>query len=214
MSLFNNIDTNKATTLLNGSPLNKPKKTGMNIPIAPGAVWEPSVPRFTKGRKYQTLTEVIGEVKPNETLWGVTAGAWSHHDLLYYIISKYGPVHLCAATWTIGNKVVEKLMQLVREKQILSSHFLFDRQIKMQKQKAYHLINAQKELNVGLANLHAKVTVIFNDQIELTYMGSQNWTSNPRVEVFVLSTIPAVAEFNKKWIMELHSKSDKFDVNI
>lgn len=146
------------------------------------------------------IEEVFGDLNNETDLHYITAGAWSTHDLIDYIIDKIGPAELTACTWSVSSPAHEKLIKMLNLGKITKLNMLLDWRIH-QRGKGVAVWLKQYADNFKVSNCHAKVSVLESKTHAISIVGSANWTNNPRIECGILSTSPQIAQFHKNWIM-------------
>lgn len=161
------------------------------------------------GRSLRDLEECISELAPNQAQQFVTAGRWSLHQLLEYLLRKTGPCRLWMTTWTITEEPMRILLSLIREGLILELNAVLDYRIEKRKPEAFQLAS-NIMTNIRLTKCHAKVVVIKNDQWNVTILTSANFSKNPRIEVGTIFTDSESAAFHSKWIDDVIAGKEVF----
>lgn len=161
------------------------------------------------GRSIKDLQECVGELIPNQAQQFATAGTWSLHQLLEYILRKTGPCKLWMTTWTITEEPMRILLSLIREGLILELNAVLDYRIERRKPEAFQLASSIMT-NIRLTKCHAKVVVLKNDQWNVTILTSANFSKNPRIEVGTIFTDQASAEFHSAWIDQVIQGKEVF----
>ena len=161
---------------------------------------EPS--RFFRGGSLKALQEVLHlPLSPGYIQYFVSKGDWSHWELVQHLLSHYAPLQLWFSTWSISELSARKLVDWIDTGMITSVTALVDYRAKNRHPAAYHLAqNHIAKLRVG--SCHAKVTVLRNESISITIVGSANWTENPRIETGVISTNRELGNQHVAWINE------------
>jgi hypothetical protein len=146
-----------------------------------------------------SLRDVVGQLRPNNVLHYVTYGKWSNHQLVAYILGQIGPARLWMTSWSMTEQPLRQLLMLKQKGLLIDARCILSDRIIERTPAVYDLAkNVFAELK--MIKLHAKVTVLMNDNWHVVVVGSANFTSNPRVEAGVIDTNIGVAEFHKKWI--------------
>jgi hypothetical protein len=157
------------------------------------------------------LEEKFQEIVRGFSYHYATAGLWSSHDLLFHLLKFTGPAKVYIATWSITEDPARMLVNGLNSGAILELYGLFDIRVKIRNPETY--VFAKHNLcKARLTVCHAKVTVIENEQWNISIVGSANYTNNPRIEAGVISTIPATANFHKDWILKELDKAHPFDL--
>ena len=134
----------------------------------------------------------------------INQGTWSMHEFLIFLLREFtGPANLYITTWSINESVIQTMVGAKQEGMIKDIHFLFDFRVKKYRPAAFHL--ADKNFNVLLTSCHAKVTVIRGEYMDITILGSANYTRNNRIEAMILMPGKNDATQHQKWI------TDKFN---
>lgn len=166
--------------------------------------------RTTLGKVYNQLEEVIGAIEPGKLVEFVSAGDWSTHELLFYILSKTGPADVYIATWSMGEYAARWLLRMLEDGMITNLVGVIDFRTKNRHPDAFQL--AKNILaKMRLCSLHAKVTVIENKDWCITITGSANYTNNPRIEAGLILPLRASGEFHKRWICQLLDGGKTFE---
>jgi hypothetical protein len=129
-----------------------------------------------------------------------SCGAFSMHQLAFYILSVIGAAKLYATTWAINEDVVSLLLKAKQDGRLEEVTFLFDWRVRKYKPKAYAL--AVQHFDVHVASLHAKVCVLEGRNRSVAIVGSANWTRNSKIEAFYISADREVANFWKNFIYD------------
>jgi hypothetical protein len=166
--------------------------------------------RSAIGKVYDNVEDVIGEIIPGQIVEFTSAGEWSTHELLFYILSKTGPAKVYIATWSMGEYAARWLLKMLEDGMITELYGVLDFRTKNRHPDAYQL--AKNILaKMRLTSLHAKVTVIENENWSIVINGSANYTNNPRIESGLIIPLRASAEHHKKWIIELLEGGKAFE---
>jgi len=161
----------------------------------------------TFGGSLRELQQTVAEIAPDRFLHFVTAGKWSSHQLLSYLIAQTGPVHLRMCTWSMTEDPCRALLQLRNKGQLLSAECVLSERISERTPTVYQLARNVFD-KIKLAKLHAKVMVLYNDAWKVTIVGSANLTRNPKMEAGIIDTHAASAEFHLKWLQHELDKVD------
>ncbi len=158
-----------------------------------------------------SLVEKLPEIKPGTSYHYATAGLWSMHEMLGHILSFTGPAKVYLATWTINEDPARMLMNCLNTGIIQELFGLFDVRVKVRSPETYAFVK-HNFCKAGLTICHAKVTVIQNENWNVTVIGSANYTHNPRIEAGVISTDVGSANFHKDWILKELNKAHPFEI--
>lgn len=157
------------------------------------------------------LAELIGSIEQDEVIHIATRGNWSTPHLIAFILNQIGPAKVWLTSWSVKEQAVRILLGLADQGLITELHALFDERTKVQCPQAYQL--AQNQIaDIRLTKIHAKVTVIQNNDWGISIVTSANLTRNPRIERFAICMQKAVAEFDLGWIQQEIDKNKPFGV--
>ena len=153
--------------------------------------------QFTNGSK--NLKDIFPSLQKGYDVHLMSYGNWSSHELILYLISQIGPSHLTFSTWSLKEQPVRMILQAIEERKILSVNAILDARVRVRNPEVMALAKNQFT-RIREYDCHAKVSVLWGDDWQVTIVGSANMTNNPRVEACVVSTNPDVASFHLKWI--------------
>lgn len=174
----------------------------------PGAVRAEGDARFIVGRKKVDLQQLIGELRHNEHVHIPSMGSWSMHHVLAYILRTTGPADVWMTSWSITEEPIKLIVEHMDRKIIRQLRAVFSERVEAMNPAAHSM--ARFNLQVKLAKIHAKCTVVLNDQWGVSVAGSANFTRNPRIERYVISTHRNVAEGDRAWIDDVMAGADPF----
>lgn len=139
-----------------------------------------------------------------------TCGHWSSHELLYHILQMTGPAKVMISVWSISETAARLLIDLLENGLITELTAVLDYRSKNRHPGAYQLANHSfTKLNTMVC--HAKITVIQNEQWDVTINGSANYTNNPRPEAGYVDTHKTTAEFYATYIQQMINNSNPFE---
>lgn len=150
----------------------------------------------------EILSQVIGKLEPEQNTHFVSRGEWSMHDLLEFVLGQTGPADIYLTTWALTEEPVRKLFFMKEAGLIKNLYCLVDYRLQVRKPEPLQLLKNMTD-HIEFTQCHAKVTVIENEDWQVSVMGSANYTKNPRIEAGILSTLSQVAAFHKEWIKSL-----------
>ncbi|MCK9399635.1 MAG: hypothetical protein M0Q51_06525 [Bacteroidales bacterium] len=131
----------------------------------------------------------------------VSDGAWNMHDLVYYLLKRFGSGKVYITTWAISEIAMRQLFIYQKESLITELYMLCDYRNTSRKPAELAFIE-KNSTKIKLAKIHAKVTVLMLPSICLSINGSPNYTRNPRLESGTITVSKEVADFHKGWILE------------
>jgi hypothetical protein len=165
--------------------------------------------RYKLGTSLLALESTIGELAHDQCYQFSTAGKWSMHQLLEFVLLKTGPAKVWMTTWTITEEPMRALLDMLQRELITELNAIFDYRIERRKPEAFQL--ASKIITkIKLTKCHAKVLVIRNDQWNVTVIGSANFSKNPRIEAGCIFTDQKSADFNCSWIDDVIEGKEVF----
>ncbi len=162
---------------------------------------------FSLGNSRDELKAAIGTLELNQIRHIVSKGSWSNHQLVKYLLLKFGPAHLYMTTWSMTEDPLRQLVQLRHEGLILSARCILSERINERTPGVMQFANSFFD-ELKLLRLHAKVTVLMGENYGLAVVGSANFTRNPRVEAGIIDTHLNAAHFHKNWITDELRKSE------
>jgi len=124
------------------------------------------------------------------------------HDLLLFFLQITGKADVFITSWAISEIAMRQLFSFKKNGLIISLNLILDYRNKVRKEKELAFVKQFCD-NISLKKIHAKVTVIQNENFSISIIGSANYTRNPRIESGVILISKKVADFNIKWIHEL-----------
>lgn len=148
------------------------------------------------GKPQDILSKHVNTLMPNEEIHFWSFGRFAQHDLLFYLLRQTGPAHVEVATWSICTEAMERIPRLVSDGTILTIRFILDPRVKVRNPLPLQILI--KNFPYVLAPCHAKVTLIHNEDWNVSVITSQNMTRNPRMERGVISTYPEIFKFDKE----------------
>lgn len=158
------------------------------------------------GESLKHLSACIGTLERERIIHFVTYGKWSMHQLIIYLLGQIGPSNLYMTSWSMTEQPLRSLLNLKMQGLLLDAHCILSDRVVERTPKVFDL--AQNVFStLRLIKLHAKVSVLQNDEWCICVVGSANFTTNPRVEAGILDTHSSSAEFHKEWILNELAKS-------
>lgn len=188
MSLFSNKDIDTAVDLQ--ASTGKGKACRVNGQL-----------QYVSGERLDLIREVIGSIAPGDIIDFETHGAWSNIELLEYILMLTGPATVYFATWSIAPEAITRFTGWRESGQITELFALLDKGIRNRKPEIYQLANAAFPA-LKYSDVHAKATVIKNDQYTILLKGSANYTKNPRLETGMIICNKELGDSNIAWILK------------
>lgn len=156
---------------------------------------------FVDGDKRKLLTEKIGLITKDKSVFFKTDGAWSMIDLVGHTLEQSGPAEIHFATWSIGPEAIRNFIHWQEIGTITSIYGVIDEGFRNRKPDLFHQAKAAFA-SLKFYKSHAKLVIIKSESHQVTIMGSANLTRNPRTETGIIICDQALADANIKWIME------------
>ncbi len=158
--------------------------------------------KFILSKNRQSVAESFPEIIEGITTAYMSAGRWSAHDLLFYLLSITGPAKVYFTTWAINETAARLLAKAMETGMISELYFIFDRRIEIRNPNVLQLIKDVATKFIFI-DCHAKNFVLENDKWMITNIGSANMSNNKRIEAGVLITEREVGIQFKNLIMDL-----------
>lgn len=159
---------------------------------------------FEEGRLI--LSEVEMALLPDSITHFVTYGKWSSHQLIGHIAEQFGPSHLLMTTWSMTEDPCRALLMLREKGILLSARCILSERISERTPQVMQLAHNVFD-EIKFLKLHAKITLIYNDDRQATIISSANLTRNSKMEAGIIDTSPNAFEFHKNWIENEFAKS-------
>lgn len=157
-----------------------------------------------------SIKEAIGSLAKDSSTVYVSGGRWSAHELRAYVLQQTGPAKVYMSTWAMSEDSSRLLHAAIEAGLITELNCIFDRRLPVRKPGIMQLAK-QLCTRISLVDCHAKVTVIQNDDWNITIIGSANDTNNKRIEAGVIICNKTVADFNIIWMNEQLLGGDPFN---
>ena len=144
---------------------------------------------------------LISDLQKDDIRFYFSSGHWSLHDLFTALIHKTGPARVYLSTFSLSEIAIRSLYNALREGLILELGCLVDIRVKRHKigllNFAGHLVDT-----ITLANCHAKILILENQEWKVAVVASNNFTVNIRYESGSIITMPEIVEFYKQCLLE------------
>ncbi len=160
--------------------------------------------QFYISEGYKIFSKQLNQIEYNKTYHFVSFGQWSLKHVVFHIIKLIGACDIYSTTYGLGPNSAKGIVQALKSNLINSFHFLYDNKIKSYKIEAHDI--CASNFPVKIANIHAKVTVLTNDNFYISITGSANWSdSNDKIELTEIHSSKQLAYFHKNWITKAMS---------
>lgn len=132
----------------------------------------------------------------------MSAGSWALHDVVRHFAKQTGPVECRGFTWSLTMPAVEMLVWMRKDGALTGLQMVVDCQMSKWSVEAsnYLATNAERVYKTGI---HAKGFLLSNETWKVSVIASANFSNNPRLEAYSISTAPEVFDFHRKWYDEL-----------
>lgn len=140
-------------------------------------------------------------IEPNCRIMGLTQGKFSLIDMIHAILQKIGPSDVIVTTWSAGIKDAHQVRwmvdtNLIRSFQIITDHSYATRQ----KVYAASLDELFGRHNIRTSEIHAKFTLIQNENYKIVIRTSMNLNANKTCENFEIDDSQEVYDFYNNFI--------------
>lgn len=154
------------------------------------------------------LHTLLNLVAPERTLFWVTKGEWTMHQLLIGLLNITGAAHVVIATYAMCETSARMVAQLKNGNMITSLTTILDNRVDVRSAGSFQLMTAMSDRLV-LDEVHAKVTVIYNEDFKIAVLGSANYTENNRYEAGVITTNTDVVKAQLMWMNKAVTDGNK-----
>lgn len=154
-----------------------------------------------QGKSAKQLSETIGTLTPDNSKFYHTEGAWSNIELLQHILTSAGSANVYFCTWSISIEAIRRFVAWQEQGLIKQLFAVLDRGVRNRKPEIYQQCVANFE-NIVFVKCHAKVTVVQNDDNNFCFLGSANYTENPRLEAGIIVNDKVTADHYVSMILE------------
>lgn len=114
-----------------------------------------------------------------------SAGDFSLHELLTYLLGLSGPADVWLATWGLSAEPVNRLYELKKSGMVKKIYALLDFRVRERSVEAMQRLESIAD-EIVLLRSHAKVIAIMGEKECFAVIGSANFTNNPRIEAGVI----------------------------
>lgn len=150
--------------------------------------------------KASEVVKRLKELRPgNNRIDFCTAGKFSMHHILNYLVEQNAPVDVYLCSWTIKEEPARVLYALKRMNNIKGLYCIFDYRMKTLDAKHFHFLEKVAD-KIVLTKNHAKAMVIIGEKNSFCVTGSANFSNNPRIEIGSITDSASVIEFHLSWM--------------
>jgi hypothetical protein len=147
------------------------------------------------------LASVIDKVKEKHTVYWVSEGEWSMHQLLMALLELTGQADVMISSYALGETPARVLSILKDEGVIRKLSIVLDDRVDVRTPGSLQLIKSIAD-EFNLVRTHAKVTLIYTEDWQVTVIGSANYTENKRYECGVITSDMNAYILNNNWIIK------------
>lgn len=150
-----------------------------------------------------SASQVAAKIKKDVRLIGLTRGQFSLIDLIYSILQVTGPAHVKTVTWSAGIKDANTIAWMVNSDLIKSFVIITDHSyVTRQKKYVVQLSELFGDENIRTSEIHAKFTLIENENFKICIRTSMNLNANRTCESFEIDENKEVFDFYNNFIIE------------
>ena len=162
--------------------------------------------RFKKSElgAFQDVKQLSGLFKKGCRIGGLTDGSFSLIDLIKGLINKTGKANLCVVTWSAGIKDAHNIAWM-KDSDIISTFTLVTDNSYKTRQPRYALsIEDAFGLDcIRTSEIHAKFTLIWNEDFNVIIRTSMNLNANKTIETFEIDEDKEVFSFYHSFVEHL-----------
>jgi hypothetical protein len=149
----------------------------------------------------QSASKIIKYIEPNCRIMGLTQGDFSLIDLIHEILKKIGSSDVICTTWSAGIKDAHQVKWMVDSDLINSFKIITDHSYATrQKKYAAALDELFGKENIRTSEIHAKFTLIKNNNWNIVIRTSMNLNANKTCENFEIDDSKQVYDFYMDFI--------------
>lgn len=154
------------------------------------------------GRFNTTDTDpVVSMITSGCRVVGLTMGRFSLIDLIHGILKKIGKSHVVVATWSAGIKDANQVKWMIDTDLISTFRLLTDHSYKTRQSRYAVSIEEIFGLeSIRTSEMHAKFTLIHNDDYKITIRTSMNLNANKTCETFEIDDDQEIFNFYMSFV--------------
>ena len=175
------------------------------IPVTGGLLSGSTKNLLPENNELHSILSLMGE---DVTIFWVIKGEWTMHQLLIGLLNITGSAHVVIATYAMCETSARIVAQLKNGTMISSLSTILDNRVDVRSAGSFQLMTSMSDRLV-LDEVHAKVTVIYNDKFKIAVIGSANYTENNRYEAGVITTNIEVVEAQLLWMNKALENGNK-----
>ena len=145
--------------------------------------------------------KAVLNLKQGCRIMGLTRGEFSLIDLIHSVLKKTGPANVVCVTWSAGIKDIHQVewmlkSELIRDFKICTDHSYVTRQAKY----AASIQDIFGVENIRTSEIHAKFTLIHNENWSICIRTSMNLNANKTCENFELDDDKEIFDFYMNFV--------------
>ena len=145
--------------------------------------------------------KAVLNLKEGCRIMGLTRGEFSLIDLIHSVLKKTGPANVICVTWSAGIKDIHQVewmlkSELIRDFKICTDHSYVTRQAKY----AASIQDIFGVENIRTSEIHAKFTLIHNEDWNICIRTSMNLNANKTCENFELDDDKEIFDFYMNFV--------------
>lgn len=130
---------------------------------------------------YREVKKILPSIENGKSYSLLSFGDWSLKELIMHIARIIGPCDVVSTTFGLGPKSSKGILRALEIGLFRSFEFLYDNKVREYKDESHHL--CVSNFPVKITSIHAKITVLMNEQFAVMVTGSANWSdTNSKIE--------------------------------
>jgi hypothetical protein len=146
----------------------------------------------------KVLAELSNKLAPDTIIEFISEGQFDSHQLIKTALEYTGVANVYFTTYALKEFQARQLFNYKKQGLVKSYCALLDNGIKRNDAKVLQF--AKEFMNIGFADVHAKIIVVSGEFKNVCAITSANFTKNSRIEAGVISTRKPSANFYKDYI--------------
>lgn len=142
------------------------------------------------------LSKHIGTISQDEMIHFYSFGSFNMMRLIFHLLDQTGPADIFMCSYSISQQTIEAITRRRKKGLIKDIRFIIDHRVKTMKPKPLQMLLQNFEVRFNA--IHAKVSLIENDDWHISIVSSQNATDNPKIERGIIIPFKDVFEFDKE----------------
>ena len=143
--------------------------------------------------KYQLVAKLLPALVPGTSYGLLSFGKWDLRFVVFHIARLIGPCDVISTTYGLGPQAARGIVAGLKKGIFKSFRFIYDNKVREYKEEAHYM--CAENFPVKITSIHAKLTVLKNENYQVLVVGSANWSdSNNKIEYTEIICDPAKAE--------------------